>query len=292
MITKRALQLGIAAGLLVGAYSYISFAQDEATLSKKAAEIAGAKTTAADRTLALLDWVHDIGQTRENDRYFVWPGLRATPVQVMESGGDCADKSRLLTALLRHVGVASTMVMCFDPRTSLSTHTVVCAFLEDASTLVVDPAYGLYFPLGDLGRFAGLAELRRNPKILDERVLALRAELPKKHPVQVYNLTTAGYSQASSLNWNRDGLMRKLHAVLHPSWGEELYSLPRPLFLEEPKLFVACVGMAFSLGLLVVQAMVLRIRRLRTACVLTRARRRGPGSILTAKSVPIRAVGI
>lgn len=292
MIPRRTIQVGVAAGLLVGAYSYVSFVQDESTLRGQAVEVAGMKTTSAEKTLALLAWVHDIHRTRENDRYFLWPRLRATPMQVLESGGDCADKSRLLTALLRHVGVTSTMVMCFDPRTSASTHTVVCAFMEDGSTMVVDPAYALYFPMGDSGRFAGLAELRKTPGILDERLATLRAELPRSHPVHAYNPSTAGYSQASSMNWNRDGLMRTLHAVLYPSWGDELYSLPRPLFLEEPKWLIACVGMTVSLGLLLVRAMVLRVRRLWAACVPTRARRHEPGSILAAKSLPIRAVGI
>ncbi len=292
MTLRRGLQFGVAAGLAVGAYSYVSFAQDESSLRKKAAEIVGAKTTSAERTLVLLSWVHEIQQTRENEGYFLWPRLRATPMQVLESGGDCADKSRLLSALLRHVGVASTMVMCFDPRTAASTHTVVCATLEDGSTMVVDPAYGLHFPLGNRGGFAGLADLRKEPAILDERLAVLRAELPRTHPVHAYNAATAGYSQASSLNWNRDGLMRTLHAVLYPSWGDELYSLPRPLFLEEPKLFIAYAGMALSLGLLAVQAIVRRVRRLWAACVPTRVRRREPGSVLAAKSLPIRVVGV
>lgn len=292
MILRRTIQFGVASGLLVGAYSYVSFAQDESSLRKQAAEIAGAKATSAEKTLALLTWVHDIDQTRENDGYFLWPRLRATPMQVWESGGDCADKSRLLSALLRQVGVPSTMVMCFDPKTAASTHTVVCAFMEDGSTMVVDPAYRLWFPLGTRGRFAGLAELRQEAGILDERLAVLRAELPRTHPVHAYNAATAGYSQASSLNWNRDGLMRTLHAVLYPSWGEELYSLPRPLFLEEPKLLIACAGMTVALGFLMVQPMVLRVRRLRSACIPTRARRREPGSILAAKSLPMRAVGI
>ena len=290
MIPRRTIQFGVAVGLLVGAYSYVSFALDESSLRKKSAEIAGSKTTSAEKTLVLLNWVHEIRQTRENDRYFLWPRLRATPMQVLESGGDCADKSRLLTALLRHVGVPATMVMCFDPKTAASTHTVVCASLEDGSTMVVDPAYGLYFPRGE--RFAGLAELRREPGILDARLAVLRDQLTPTHPVHAYNPATAGYSQASSLNWNRDGFMRTVHAVLYPSWGDELYSLPRPLFLEEPKLFIACVGMAFSLSLLLVEAMVRRVHRLRAVCIPTRARRREPGSVLAAKSLPIRAVGI
>lgn len=292
MIAKHAVKLVMAVGLLLAAYSYGSYLEDEAKLRETAARVAEDRPTAAEKTLALLQWVHEIGETKENNRYFLWPRLRATPLQVLESGGDCADKSRLLTALLRQVDVPSTMVMCFDPATRSPTHTVVAATLEDGSNMIVDPAYGLYFPLAEPGRYAGLTELRARPQILDERLAVHRAELPRFHPVHAYNAATAGYSLAGSFNWNRDRVTRALHSVLHPAWGDELYAAPRPRFVEEPKVAIAFAATAFSLCILLIQAMARRVHRIRAACVPTRDRRPGPGSVLTVKSLPTRAVGV
>ena len=71
---------------------------------------------------------------------------------------------------------------------------------------------------------------------------------------------------ASSVNWNKNALTRAMHDLLLPSWGEELYGLSRPRVLEEPKLFVGCLGLALSLGMLVVQGVIGRIRRLTGLC--------------------------
>jgi len=273
MSFRRLSQLGMVSGFMLGATAYLSYTLDGFELREAALRVTVTMTSSTEKTLALLDWVHAIPQTAENRRHFLIPRLRATPMQVLESGGDCADKSRLLSAMLRQVGVNSTMVMLFDPRNQQATHTVVCAFLENGSTMVVDPAYGLSFPDSDTGRFLGLTELRRNPSRLDARLRELRATASRRDPVQVYDPTAASYAMASSINWDKNALTRTLRDLLLPSWGDELYSMARPRVLEEPKLLVACLGLALSLALLIVQAVAGRVRKLAGSHALTTSRR-------------------
>ena len=273
MNLRRVSQSALAGSLLLSAGAYLSFTLDGLQLRETARRVVGTTTSATNKTLALLDWVHAIPQTAENRRYFLIPRLRATPMQVLESGGDCADKSRLLTALLREVGVGSTMVMLFDPRSGHATHTVVCAFLEIGSTMVVDPAYGLSFPDGDTGRYLGLAQLRRHPARLDARLRELRATAGRRDPVQVYDPVAAGYAMAGSVNWNKNALTRGVRDVLLPSWGEGLYAMARPRALEEPKLLVAGLGLALALSMLIVRTAVGRVRKLASSCVPSAERR-------------------
>jgi transglutaminase-like putative cysteine protease len=71
----------------------------------------------SEKVISLARWVQSIEGTRENDGFFLIRKWRATPMQVVQKGGDCADKSRLLWAMLREIGIRSTMVMCFHRET-------------------------------------------------------------------------------------------------------------------------------------------------------------------------------
>ncbi len=220
---------------------YVSYRLDCNHLRKTAEPIAADSSTSEARVLDLLHWVHNIPQSAENQHYFVLPRLRATPMQVLTSGGDCADKSRLLSSMLRQIGIPATMLMCFDPQTRTPTHTVVCALLGPGRTMIVDPAYDLCFPRRD-GGYYGLGELRDDPSILATRLAEMRSNVTRWHPVHAYNAASAHYGLAASVNWNKNSVMRAVHEVIHPMLGDELYSWPRPIALEEPKLFIALLS--------------------------------------------------
>jgi len=222
---------------------FLSYQRDCARLRGIAAEIAPAKHTPTDRVIALLHWVYGNQSTKENRRFFVVPHMRATPCQVLETGGDCADKSRLLSAMLREVGISASMAMCFDPRSGDPTHTVVVASVAADATMVVDPAYDLYFPKPHPGQHYGLLDLRGDGSILLERLGQLRAELPRSHPIHSYNAECAAYSRASCINWERNGLTRIVRNWLDRDGTGAVHVIPRPLLMEEPKLLVG----AFSL---------------------------------------------
>lgn len=217
-----------------------SYVLDSAMLRRIAVQVTENSLSESDKVLTLSKWVHDNQGFRENDSFFVFKRMRATPVQVVRRGGDCADKSRLLCALLREVGIQSTMVMCFHRHTKMPTHTVVEAETGDGQFMVVDPVYGLFFPKGDQFGFHGLLELRENPQILDRRLSDLLAVAPRTSALRSYNPESAAYDQARSINWDKNAFTRTAHLLLTSWYGDEVYRLRRPLALEEPKLFIAC----------------------------------------------------
>lgn len=207
----------------------------------------------AARAQAVMEFVHDIRGTKRNASSFVLPRLRATPRQVLESGGDCADKSRLLAAMLRSIGVDATMGMCFHPVSGRPTHTFVEARLAEGGPMVLDPAYNLSFPRRGGGYF-GLLDLRRDPAILERRLAELRAANPRTHPIYCYDVEVAPYALASTINWNRSESVRWVAGWLRAALGEAIHSLPRPILLESPKLAVATLLAAFAAMVMLVRA--------------------------------------
>ena len=240
---RRHLRRGLAgaglAAFTLGVCCYVSHLCDCERLRRIAEQVAPAGQLPSQRVLALLDWVYHNRGFHENNRYFLLPQLRATPMQIVDGGGDCADKSRLLSALLREVGIASTMLMCFDPRTGAPTHTVVEARIEDGAFMVVDPVYRLWFPRPDGRGYYDLLDLRRDPDILNRRLDDLLAFAAPRNPLHSYNRRSAVYDLATAINWNKNVVTRFLHDRIRDVKGDAVCRIPRPILLEEPKLFVA-----------------------------------------------------
>ena len=233
--------LGAAVGCWVG------YRRDCNQLRTVAEKITADARSGSERVLALLHWVHVETGTAKNHSYFVLPTLGATPIQVLRAGGDCADKARLLSAMLREVGVPATMAMCFHPATGQPSHTIVEARTDPGVFMVVDPAFDLYFPRSDGSGYFGLLDLRRDPAILLRRLDQLCDTAPRTDPIHAYNRTLAVYDRAGSINWNRNRLMGFVRDRLLPGLGDDVYRLSRPLPFEEPKLFVATVALLLGL---------------------------------------------
>jgi hypothetical protein len=229
----------------------VSHQNDRRTLRTAAQREAAAWPDNASKIIGLTEWVHHNHGARENPRWFVLPRFRATPVQVLHSGGDCADKSRLLCALLREIDIPCTMILCFSRTTRKATHTVVEAQAGPGEFIVADPAYNLSFPAGGSGRYHDLLELRADPAIVDRRLAELIPQLPPTAPVYCYKPDQAAYDHASSINWNRNQLTRAAFKTLAPWYGSEIHRLHRPLVFEEPKLAVAALILAGTALLLV-----------------------------------------
>jgi hypothetical protein len=227
---------------------YIDYRRDCARLKTTAQLVVAGAESPADRVIALLHWVFGDQSTKENPRYFLFPQLRATPCQVLETGGDCADKSRLLSAMLREVGIPASMAMCFDPRTGHSTHTIVVAVIAPGTDMVVDPVYDLFFPRPEERGYYGLSDLRKDASILPHRLDTLCAERPRPHPIHYYNRVAATYSHASCLNWEKNGLTRILRDFLVRNGGDAPYTIARPVVLEEPKLLVSLAAAFLGIG--------------------------------------------
>jgi len=226
--------------VLVAGFCGYFYACDNAWLSSVSRDLTKDAKTDDERVLSLLDWVHNGLGTHKNNKHFLFAQFGPTPVQIMREGGDCADKSRLLCAMLREIDIAATPVMCFDPQSGKPTHTIVEARIADGEYMVVDPAYGLFFPRNGKAGYHDLLDLRRDPSIVERRVDAISRQSPKMREEDRYYLRAySGYQGVSTFNWNKGTMSGVLHDFLERRLGDDVYRLPRPATLERPKVLVA-----------------------------------------------------
>jgi transglutaminase-like putative cysteine protease len=183
----------------------------------------------------LSAWVYNNRGFAKNPDYFWIRFLGPTPMQVVKKGGDCADKSRLLSALLSHAEIESTLVMLYSPNYERPTHTVVETRMPEL-TAVADPVFNLVFPDG-AGGYYGVRELRAHPERLANRLEMLREERGSHSKVSYYDTIMSGYGWPKTINWNRNRLTEAVGSVI--GWFvEEPELLRRPRILEEPALFI------------------------------------------------------
>lgn len=255
----------IACSVTAAVGCYLSYRQDRARLRQIAHDVTIGVASPSKQVLALLHWVHLNKGSARNEQYFGWRHLGPTPAQALDGGGDCADKSRLLGALLREIDIPSTLAMCFDPQTGQPMHTLVEVRLSADSYMAIDPAYDLHFPRPHSQGYYDLLDLRRDPDILSRRIDALCAQTPSFTAADRYYLhASVAYYTASTINWSKNGITRFLRSCLNMIHGDEVYRIPRPFLLEEPKLCVAAVSLipgGLSLFALVWMAWLGRLRR-------------------------------
>lgn len=220
-------------------------------MRQRAEEIVADIQEPAQKVLRLNSWVSRHLTTARNNGYFFVARLRATPLQVLQGGGDCADKARLLAAMLREIDIPASMALCFNPQTGQPSHTVVESQPEPGSHMLVDPAYELYYPKPDGQGYYGLLELRKHPERLQERLTYVWETVPRFRPLHWYQPQIASFIGLSTINWRRNRITSLARDLLFLAIGPNVYRLPRPLFLEEPKVAVAGALVVLSLIMLV-----------------------------------------
>ena len=202
-----------------------------------------------------------------NDSYFLLPifrPLRPTAAQVIENGGDCADRSRLVITLLHLRGIHATKWALYNANGE-SKHAVVEADVESGK-MVLDPLFGIWFPKQEGGYF-GIRELRQDPNILLERLKELRAEKvrPGADRLEFYPANDYIYTNARTINWTKTATMRDAFSILHRMIGERAYALHRPGFVEEPALMVIYGLAVLEVFLILLWLLLRRLTKKRTA---------------------------
>jgi len=241
------------AGLLYAAYRRESRVLRAAAIGAVAAVDADHRRDPARTLERLTHWVYDNQGFAKNSRYFLSPRCGPTPLQVLESGGDCADKSRLLAAMLDELGIPSTLVMLYAPDYARPTHTVVETRLPGFRA-AADPVFDIVFPDGT-GGLLGVAQLQQQPERFEARIHALAAERGPASKVAFYPTELESYRWPRTINWERRPATRVLGSVL--GWFvPEPDLVTRPRLLAEPKLLVSialcwpglvCVGLGWLL---------------------------------------------
>ena len=221
---------------------WFSWWQDEAVLQQHATKITESLSTDSARIRKLNDWVYQNKGFAKNDRYFIVSALGPTPIQVMEQGGDCSDKSRLVAAMLNSLGINAGLVMISPCPHCGFIHTVVEAEYENGR-MVVDPTWDVDYPTGD-GRFFGATELAKTDRGR-ERILELQRQRPINDRIATMPASEANFDYAVAMNWDRDIVTRSVATVLRLS-GYSSEDFFRPRLLEDPKLLLACLLMGIA----------------------------------------------
>ena len=226
---------------------FLSWHHDEMVLRRQAVAITKNLNTDSARIRAVNHWVYQNKGFAPNEGYFVIPAFGPTPIQVMERGGDCADKSRLVAAMLSTLGIDAGLVMIAPCLGCGFIHTVVEAQYE-SGRMVVDPIWDVDYPAGG-GRFLGVADLA-GTRLGRERIVELQNQRSISDKISHMPPDDAMFDYAVSMNWDRDILTRMAAASLKLT-GYQPEALFRPRLLEDPKLLLSLLLIGVATGFVV-----------------------------------------
>ena len=223
-----ALLLASAGGLV---FVGVGFSRQEAVLSRIAATYGTPGTPAGDVILAQNNYVSRLENFEENSARFLGV-LGPTPLDIIENGGWCSDRSRLLAALLNKSGIPAHAVMLRPCQTCPSNHTVVEAFTGNF-WMAVDPTYGLVHSKMD-GTYASIEDLQENSELVDNMLRGYQGDSAR---IASYDPQRYSYRYPLRMNFDRDPLTRLLGKGL-ALFEERLEMIRRPQLLERPRLLV------------------------------------------------------
>jgi hypothetical protein len=144
----------------------------------------------------------------------------------------------------------------------VSRHAVV-ELQSESGKMVIDPLYNMWFPKPG-GGFYDIDDLRHDPSILRNRVLALQADRADQlnERINWYPLDQYIYTGARTINWDKSIVLRAAYRVLHAMIGDHVNHIWRPAYAEQPALMII-YGLApvDFLALLVIAWPVLKRKR-------------------------------
>jgi len=239
--------------MLSSVYFYKSWHDDNGQLREIVLNQTTSTMSDAERIIKLTEHVYSSKGFEKNKGYFLIKELGPTPVNVLESGGDCADKSRLLSAMLQQAGIRSTLAMLHPCKKCPADHTVVEAESE-TGWMVVDPVFNLWFtkpPNEYYGEnYLGLKDLKDNPNILRDRLRYLRGIRNPRDKIIHYKDDIMIYSYARTINWDKNIFTRFISGVIRIS-GTDPYLMHRPYWMEDPKLALTLLSSVATICLFI-----------------------------------------
>ena len=223
----------------------MSWDKDNAVLRQKVIEITTGLDRDSARIIAINDWVYHNQGFGKNKSYFLIPAFGPTPLQVLALGGDCADKSRLVAAMLDEINIKAGLMMMSTCHGCEWIHTFVEAQYE-SGRMVVDPIWHVHYP-AENEKFLGVQELA-GTDLGRRRIMELRQIRGADDKIARMPLTEATFDHAAAINWKKNQLTRAVEEALQ-YLGYEPKSIFRPRFLEDPKLTL--IAISDSVGILV-----------------------------------------
>ncbi len=256
-ILYRVLLAAAALCLAFAAVVGLSWAQDRQRLRETAVAATASARTEDQRLATLLHWVYANQGFAKNHGYFLWKKLDATPIQILEKGGDCEDKSKLFATMLREIGVESSLAMLYPSPGAPPSHVVTLVKTPTGWT-PMDAVYDLAFPAAQ-GGYRDIAVIKADPNALLRRLDTLVAARGASDKIARYQRVTENYPYVTTLNWDKNAATRAVASLIRATGGEP-WRTPRPLFLDDPKQFFMLLGLGGGAGLGVL-ALIARPRR-------------------------------
>lgn len=225
--------IAIVALLLAGSAGLLAdWCHDNSVIGREAQKITANLTSDSARIVAVSDWVYHHQGFGKNSSYFLIHALGPTPIQVLERGGDCADKSRLVAAMLNELGIDAGLLMIAPCPHCDFIHTVVEARYEGGS-MVVDPTWNIDYPADD-GRYFGVRDLAWTNRG-EERVVELQYQRGEMDKIATMPATEARFEYAVAMNWDKN-VVTYIAAETMRLLGHRPETMFRPRVLEDPKL--------------------------------------------------------
>jgi hypothetical protein len=238
--------------VVCGIGMWISWLGDNAVLRERALSVTAGLTTASAKINAINHWVYRNQGFTKNDEFILVPAFGPTPLQVLRTGGDCGDKSKLVSAMLWQLGIDSGLVQIFPCRDCGPIHAVVEAEYE-AGRMVVDPIWDVDYPSGD-GKFLGIQELA-GTSLGRAHIAELQTRRGAGDKIQFMPDAEATFDYAAAVNWQKNALSRASASALR-LLGYDPRHLLRPHFLEDPKLALTLLFLTIA-GILIVANLIL-----------------------------------
>lgn len=254
---------------------WLSWVNDNAVLREKAVAVTAGLTSDSAKISAINHWVYRNQGFGKNERFFLVAALGPTPNQVLELGGDCGDKSRLVSAMLWQLRINSGLAQIFPCQDCGPIHAVVEAEYE-AGRMVVDPIWDVDYPTGD-GKFLGIQELA-GTRQGREHVADLQWRSGAGDKIQLMPESDATFDFAVAVNWQKNAFSRAVAFALRWLVYDPTHLL-RPHFLEDPRLALA-LFLFIVAGMLLITNFILRfLFRVAARKVQPSFPRQPPGSI-------------
>ena len=244
-------------------FSIVHYLNEEKYLSNLMDTIAPRSLPPSVQAMKVVESLKGLPVMPQDTPYFLLPifsFLRPMPRQVMEQGGDCGDRSRLVIRLLRLHGIEASKWALYTKKMK-SVHAVVELQTENGK-MVVDPLYGLWFPRSS-GGYYSIRELRQSPEILRDRIQSLveQGKRPGTSDLRKYPLDDYSYAYAKTINWEKWAVTWPLYKILRVIMGTSLDDLQRPTFVEAPQLMVVMMAALLQGSVLAAYAVAVKTRK-------------------------------
>jgi hypothetical protein len=268
MRIRNLIAVVIACLFVLQCISIVDYLNEEKYLSGLIVRIAPRSLPPSEQAIKVVESlkdlpVKDFSAMQQDTPYFLLPifsFLRPMPRQVMEQGGDCADRSRLVIRMLRLHGIDASKWALYT-REMKSVHAVV-ELEAETGKMVADPDFGLWFPRLN-GGYYSIRELQQSPKILRDRIQSLveQGKRPGASDLRKYPLDDYSYEYAKTINWEKWVVMWPLYKALSVIVGPSLDDLRRPAFVEAPQLMVVMMAALLQGSLLAAYVLAVRMRK-------------------------------